>query len=212
MLSDDKKFSGNKMKSLMFWLIVIICSAPVVLATLTYYFFKPSQFINYGELVQPPIQFDTVVVRELARPVVESALIDTNPTISPVTTLKELKGRWILAYIASGSQCLQECKETLYLTRQVRLMTGKNRFRVERVWISFKDDGPLLNNADKELEGLWAFKTDVDQFPFNSGSESFVGFWIVDPLGRLIMRYPKDADPKRVYKDLSRLLKASRIG
>ena len=36
--------------------------------------------------------------------------------------------------------------------------------------------------------------------------------YLLDPLGNLIMRYPKNADPKKMHKDLGRLLKYSRIG
>jgi len=34
----------------------------------------------------------------------------------------------------------------------------------------------------------------------------------IDPLGNLILRFPPNPDPKRMLKDLERLLKASRVG
>ena len=36
--------------------------------------------------------------------------------------------------------------------------------------------------------------------------------YLIDPLGNLMMRFPRDADPSRMIKDLQRLLKYSRIG
>ena len=36
--------------------------------------------------------------------------------------------------------------------------------------------------------------------------------YLVDPLGNVMLRYPRDPDPSRVKKDLTRLLKVSRIG
>ena len=36
--------------------------------------------------------------------------------------------------------------------------------------------------------------------------------YVVDPLGNLMMRFPRDPDPSLMIKDLQRLLKASRIG
>ncbi|MNC92394.1 hypothetical protein D3C83_88130 [compost metagenome] len=36
--------------------------------------------------------------------------------------------------------------------------------------------------------------------------------YLLDPLGNLVLRYPRDADPSRMKKDLERLLKVSRIG
>jgi len=34
----------------------------------------------------------------------------------------------------------------------------------------------------------------------------------VDPLGNLMLRFPRDADPSRMIKDLQRLMRYSRIG
>jgi hypothetical protein len=36
--------------------------------------------------------------------------------------------------------------------------------------------------------------------------------YLVDPLGNLVLAYPRDPDIKGVGRDLTRLLKASRIG
>jgi hypothetical protein len=35
---------------------------------------------------------------------------------------------------------------------------------------------------------------------------------MIDPLGNLMMRFPKDPDPRKVNKDIAKLLKASAIG
>jgi hypothetical protein len=36
--------------------------------------------------------------------------------------------------------------------------------------------------------------------------------YLIDPLGNLMMRFPREADPQRIRKDLGHLLKVSRIG
>ena len=36
--------------------------------------------------------------------------------------------------------------------------------------------------------------------------------YIIDPMGNLMMRFPAKPDPSRMKKDLSKLLRASRIG
>jgi cytochrome oxidase Cu insertion factor (SCO1/SenC/PrrC family) len=36
--------------------------------------------------------------------------------------------------------------------------------------------------------------------------------YLIDPLGNLVLRYPKNAEPAKMKKDLERLLKYSRIG
>ncbi|MEO8675825.1 MAG: hypothetical protein ABI569_09610, partial [Casimicrobiaceae bacterium] len=38
------------------------------------------------------------------------------------------------------------------------------------------------------------------------------GIWLIDPLGNLVLYYPADPDIKGLAKDLTRLLRASRIG
>ncbi len=36
--------------------------------------------------------------------------------------------------------------------------------------------------------------------------------YVADPLGNVMMRFPANAEPRRMLKDLERLLKASQIG
>jgi len=36
--------------------------------------------------------------------------------------------------------------------------------------------------------------------------------YVIDPLGNLMMRFPAQADPTRMKKDIAKLLRASRIG
>ena len=36
--------------------------------------------------------------------------------------------------------------------------------------------------------------------------------YLVDPLGNLMMRFPRDPDPSKMLKDLQRLLKYSQVG
>ena len=205
--------SNPRKKNLIFWLIVFVCSAPVVLATVMYYYFKPTSFINYGELIKPPVSISDMTVNEIRRPSIESAFVDTSESNQKIDTLTGLGGRWMLAYINTKDICELECLDSLYLTRQVRLMTGKNRFRVERVYLDLSgNDNIAINFSDKSFQGLWYFGGQSSQSPFKSTNISFDGIWIVDPMGNLVMRYPVGANIKKVYKDLSRLLKASRIG
>jgi hypothetical protein len=50
----------------------------------------------------------------------------------------------------------------------------------------------------------------LQQFPAPVAAADHI--YIIDPLGNLMMRFPRDPEPARMIKDLSRLLKASRIG
>jgi hypothetical protein len=59
----------------------------------------------------------------------------------------------------------------------------------------------MIRAAGSELLG---------QLPVKSALADHI--YVVDPLGNLVLRYPRDADPFRIIKDLARLLKTSRIG
>jgi hypothetical protein len=108
--------------------------------------------------------------------------------------------------------------------RQVRLTTGRERERVERLWI-LTDSGTPDSAVLAEHEGLWVLRLMPQAKPEalidnwrsvaaqsaaqNAGASNI---WIVDPLGNLMMRFPDSPDPNGMKKDLNRLLKASRIG
>ena len=44
------------------------------------------------------------------------------------------------------------------------------------------------------------------------GSSIEDGLYIIDPFGNYMMRYAPDAEPKKVLRDLERLLKVSKFG
>ena len=48
--------------------------------------------------------------------------------------------------------------------------------------------------------------------PVEPGGKLEDHLYLIDPLGNLMMRFPKDADPTKVKKDIAKLLKASAIG
>jgi hypothetical protein len=108
--------------------------------------------------------------------------------------------------------------------RQIRLTTGRERERVERVWL-VTDQGQPDAALLAEHEGLWVVRVAPDRkadalvdnwlsvaaqsASQNAGASNI---WVVDPLGNLMMRFPDNPDPNGMKKDMNRLLKASRIG
>jgi hypothetical protein len=169
--------------------VLLVCAAPVIASYYTYYVIRPEGRTNYGELVEPP--------RNVAALGVPS-----------------LQGRWVMLVVAPGT-CDPGCRERLYEIRQVRLTAGKDRDRVARVWVVADDTAPdpaLLAQHD----GLVLMRTDVDalarQFPATPQTRVSDHIYLIDPLGNLMMRFPKDADPSRMKKDLAKLLRASRVG
>ena len=66
------------------------------------------------------------------------------------------------------------------------------------------NDGTRMLRAPAEEVGKW--------LPLEPGGKVDEHIYLIDPLGNLMMRVPKDADPAKVKKDIAKLLKASAIG
>jgi hypothetical protein len=97
--------------------------------------------------------------------------------------------------------------------RQVRLAQGKEMNRLERVWLI--DDGAKPDPAVLQAHtGLWvALGTEqaiAAALPAERSSREHI--YLIDPLGNLMLRFPRDAEPKPMIRDLVRLLKYSRSG
>ena len=178
------------------WLIIALAAAPVVAAYLIYYLWPPAHTVNYGELIGPQALPDPAL-----------ALSDGSPF-----RLSQLRGRWALVSVDSGS-CGAHCDEKLLYMRQLRLTQGRNAERVVRVWLISDDVTPRAELAAR-YPGTWFVRAVgtglLGAFPADRAVSDHI--YIVDPLGNLMMRFPRDPNPGLMIKDLVRLLKASQIG
>ena len=192
-------------------LVLFVCASPLIASYLTYYVFKPEGRTNYGAILDP---------RNYPIPKLASTTLDGQPR-----TLEQMSGKWLMLR-TGGGECLKACQEQLHAMRQWRLMQGKNMDRIQRVWLVL-DDRPVDTAAlrrykDAEgqdadlLDGVTLLRVRADAvgtwLPAESGTAASDHIYLIDPLGNLMMRFPKDPDPRKVYKDLAKLLKASAIG
>lgn len=169
--------------------------APVVGSYLIYWFWPPEHTVNYGKLVE------------------ERRLPDTLLTLADGTAFRSStwRGKWVLAMIDAAG-CDAYCERKLYFMRQVRLAQGKEMGRVERAFL-ITDKAPIAAKKLAAYEGTWLVRAGSDflsAFPAEGGQTAHI--YVIDPLGNIILRYPQDPDPRRMLKDLQRLLKVSRIG
>ena len=121
----------------------------------------------------------------------------------------ELKGKWVLVQFDGGA-CDAGCERKLYIMRQVRRAQGKEMQRIARLWY-------VTDGVRPRAELLGAIEgTVVAPAPTGADfpAETIVTdhIYLVDPLGNLMMRFPRDPDPSRLIKDLQRLLRASSFG
>ena len=119
--------------------------------------------------------------------------------------------------MVAGGACPTACEDALYHLRQVRLTTARTATAVSRVWL-IPDDVPVTTLLIREYDGTTMLRADAAELarwlPADGASsdEAFAHIYVVDPLGNLMMRFPRDADPNKTKRDLARLLRASRIG
>ena len=97
--------------------------------------------------------------------------------------------------------------------RQVRLSQKTEMQRIERVLLIDDDRIPEIN-IEKEFKGTWLINAKnnklLEAIPAKVSQHDHI--YVIDPLGNLMMRFPKDVDPSLMLKDLKRLLKISQIG
>ncbi len=195
--------SPVEVKKKTYWtlfLVIAACAAPVILSYLTYYVIKPQTRTNYGDLIDP---------RAYPIPDLGSTTLDGQPA-----SLTQFSGKWILLQVDSAS-CQAACAQKLYHMRQLRLTQGKEMDRIERVWL-ITDDAPLDTALMKQYDGTQLLRVDAKKLaawlPTVAGTQASDHLYMIDPLGNLMMRFPKDPDANKIKKDITRLLKASGIG
>ena len=173
-------------------LIAAVTLAPVIASYVAYYLFPRSPAVNYGTLLPiAPIE----------------GIEGTRPDGSRFR-LEDLRGRWVLLAHGRG-ECDASCERRLYATRQARTMQGREQERVARAWLVVGDAAPPAALLAQH-PGLVVIRVpEAVPARFPGGPDAL---YLIDPLGNLVLRYPDDPDIKGVAKDLTRLLKASRIG
>lgn len=118
----------------------------------------------------------------------------------------DLRGKWVLV-TADAAACDAYCEKKLYFMRQLRTAQGKDQSRIERLWL-ITDPGAPRAALLAAIEGTHLSRSKPSGFP----GDAVDHIYLVDPLGNLMMRFPKDPDPSKMLKDLQRLLKYSKVG
>jgi hypothetical protein len=186
----------GRIKMLLVW---AVCAAPVVASYLMYYVVRPEGRTNHGALIQP--------ARAMPGP---AALPLRNLQGTPVLPAS-LKGQWLLVSVAGGA-CETACEKVLYLQRQLRESLGRDKDRIDRVWL-VTDGVPVreaLLPALQQATVLRAAQPDLARWlQPEAGRQLTEHLYLVDPRGDWMMRFPADVDFTKAKRDLTRLLKAS---
>ena len=191
-----RKMSGRwKMLALM-----LVCAAPVIASYFMYYVVRPEGRKNYGELIQP--------ARTL--PAVQARLLDGTGYALPA-----LQGQWLLVSVAGGA-CDEACQQRIYWTRQLREVMGRDKDRIERIWLVMDDapvDAKLVPQVHAPLNDAQALRVDAATLaawlPAAPDQKMQDHLYVVDPYGNLMLRWPAQIDAAKAKRDIHNLLRAS---
>jgi hypothetical protein len=158
---------------------------------------------NAGTLVSP------------ARPLQLAGLVQPDGT---ALTESGVRGRWTYVLFAPGD-CAERCQKQLYLTRQIRMAMSKDIQRVQRLLVLAEPPSPAFARqlAEEQADLRWVVRNEqagslLQAFSGAGFDPTGEQFFLVDPLGNLMMYYDLEVPTKGMMKDLQKLLKISQIG
>lgn len=181
-------------------LVLLVCAAPVIASYFTYYIVRPDGRRHFGELIDP----QRTVPSELVGQRLDGVRVP----------LASLRGQWLLVSVGSG-KCDDVCEKQLYLQRQLRESLGKERDRLDKVWLvtdeaairaellSVLPDSTVLRVSASALDA-WLTPAQSQKL----GDHLF----LIDPMGNWMMRFPAHMDlaqAARAKRDVERVLRAS---
>ncbi|MDP1743016.1 MAG: hypothetical protein Q8M51_16390 [Polaromonas sp.] len=177
--------------------VLLVCAAPVIASYFTYYVIRPDGRRNYGELIDPQ------------RPLPALAAVATDGKRIELTALK---GQWLLVSLAGGA-CDAVCQQHLYFQRQLRESLGREKDRLDRVWL-VSDEAAIPDALNTALQGATVLRVGgLEQWLQPAvGHKLADHLYVVDPMGNWMMRFPANMDAAgaaQAKRDLERLLRAS---
>ena len=180
-------------------LLFLVSLAPVVASYFTYYVIRPQTTRSFGQLIDPQ------------RPLPDVQGTDLQGQHQPLTALK---GQWLLVSVGPGT-CDASCQQQIYLQRQLRESLGKDRDRLDRVWL-VEGDAPVSATLQAAMHDATVLRVDPQALRQwlqpQEGAALEDQLYLVDPLGHWMMRFPPHLDvagAEKAKRDLERLLRAS---
>jgi hypothetical protein len=181
-------------------LILLACAAPVIASYFTFYVIRPEGRSNYATLISPAREMPAAL-----------PLLDLQ---GRSVSASALRGQWLLV-VAGPAACNTDCEKRLFAQRQLREMTGRERDRIDKLWL-VTDTAPIKPEllaalaATPATQVLRVPATDLGTWLAGAPGESLDShLYLVDPMGRWMMRAPVQLDPAKFKRDIDRVLRAS---
>ncbi len=180
-------------------LVLLACAAPVLASYFTYYVIRPGTRNNYSTLIEP------------TKPLPAAAALPLRDLQNQPVDPPSLRGQWLLVAVADGD-CDATCEKLLYAQRQLREVMGREKTRIDRVWLVTGNQAPraaLLPAMEQALVLQTDTQAVADWLTPEPGRRLQEHLYLVDPMGVWMLRVPADFDPAKVKGDFDRLMRAS---
>ena len=180
-------------------LVLLLCASPVIASYFAYYVIRPEGRRNFGELINPQR-----IVPNLNAASLEGKSVN----------LQTLTGQWLLVSV-SGGACEVVCQTHLYLQRQLRESLGKEKDRLDWVWL-VSDAAPIAPAILPALKDATVLRLPAAQVTTwmqpAPGQQLADHLYLIDPMGNWMMRFPPGLDAaaaKKAKSDIDRVMRAS---
>ncbi len=177
-------------------LVFAMFGLPVVLATLMHsqwLDWRPAETRNHGTLIRPVIEWTAEEVVDVSG--------------QPVGR-EQLLNRWFLVF-HTPELCGEECLDTLYWMRQIRLSQDRH---VPDIGLLLIHEPEMPEELVSEVQALSDAFIMVDGSDARALAQLFPSTtqtgtrYILDPMANIIMSYENEQSPNEIRKDLGRLL------
>lgn len=119
--------------------------------------------------------------------------------------------------IVGGAQCVDGCREMLYVTRQVHILLGNKSQRLQRLYLNLDTvldsaTAQYLSEEHRYLETLYADREEFQQLLASTNADWQAGAvraFLVDPHGVAMMFYTAEHDGGGMLEDIKHLFKYS---
>ena len=190
----------EKRSNMALWVLTASFFIPAILAVLFFYFGDRPSIKSNGELIIPIVDIHTLGITG------KDGLELTEEELTP---------HWRMLYFV-GSTCDLSCQTSLYNMRQMNIGIGKYQDRVNHgiVHLAAPDEA-FVKLIEKEHQAAGRVYTTQEQIKAIAKLEpnplQLQSIYLVDPLGNIMMHFQKDLEPKLIMKDMTKLLKVSRL-
>ncbi len=188
--------TAQKSGKLQLALIAAVFLGPLLVAAWLYFGgdnLVPEGRSNHGALLEPIVSLGAALPESPIHPLYDQS--------------------WVLVYANSG-ECGETCRAALYALRQSRLMLGKEMDRLKRVFLHGETAPDRVFLAAEHAGLMTVEDAGLARLLDNKKPEDLPegGYFLIDPLGNLVMYFRPDMVPSDMVDDIRHLLKLSRIG